>query len=105
MPNLTPTNAGHTTNLANRERWEVIVQHEPPLLLSLIALQPLCIVGRSQRCTDQRLRLTTRKQSRTMNPRQHANFDRHVADLIESTMIRPDSLFKNLLPEDVFAQQ
>ena len=52
MTDLAPPNAAHAAHFANRERREVVVQHEPPLLLALVALQPLRIVGRAQRRTS-----------------------------------------------------
>ena len=104
MTNLTPPDAAHTPNLTNRERWEVIVHHEAPFLFALVALQPLRVVRRAQRRAHQSLRLTTRKQSRTMHPRQHSNFDRQVANLIKCTMIRTNSVMENLVAEDLLAQ-
>src|SRR6266851_808957 len=105
MTDLATTHATHTSNLTNRKRRKVIVQHEAPLLLVLIALKPLRIVGSPQRRTHQRLRLTPCKQRRPMDPRKHTNLNRQVANLIERPMIRPDPLLQNLLTEDLLAQQ
>src|SRR5882724_8702143 len=103
MADLTATHAAHTSNLANRKRRKVIVQHEASFLFAFVALKPLRIVGRSQRRTYERLRLTTRKQRRPMHPRKHTNLNSQVANIIERPMIRPNPLLQNLLTEDILA--
>ncbi len=68
------------------------MQHEAPLLLSFVALETLRIVGSAKRRAHKRLRLAARKQRRPVDPGQNANLDRQIANLIERTMIRTNSI-------------
>src|SRR5579871_743963 len=104
MTNLTPTNPTHPTHFSNRERREVIVQHEATLLLTLIALQPLSIVSRTQSRTHQRLRLSASEQRRTVNARQNSNLNRDLTNLVKSPVVGTNALVQNLIAEDLLAQ-
>src|ERR1700679_2927252 len=80
------------------------MQHETTLLLALIALETLSIVGRAKSRGHKSLCLTTGKERRAVNTREHPNLDRKIANLIECPVVWPNAFLQNLFTEDVFAQ-
>src|SRR5690606_3504290 len=69
------TGTAHAATLTDRERREVVVQHEGVLLLAFQGIEQLCIARGTEGGNDQRLGFTTGEQGRAMGPVQYANFD------------------------------
>src|SRR6185437_10340617 len=105
VADLAAAYTGHATNFADRERGEVVVQHEAALLLALVALHTLRVIGGAEGRGDKRLGFATGKESGAVNTGQNADLDGDLADLVEGAMIGTDALVENLFTEDVFAQQ
>ena len=71
VADLTSARAAHEAGLADRERREVVVQHEPLVRLAVHGLDLLLIVGGAERRGDERLRLATREDDRPVDAGQH----------------------------------
>ena len=104
MADLATADAGHTSNFANGERREVIVQHELPLLFAFVAFHALSVVGGAESCRDQRLGFAAGKECGAVHAGEDAGLDRDRADLVEGAVIGADAVVENLLAEDGFAQ-
>ena len=98
------TYAGHTSNLTNGERREVIVQHELPLLLAFVAFHALRIVGGAERCADEGLGFAASEESRTVHAGEDTGLDGDLANLVEGAVIGANALVEHLLAEDALAE-
>ena len=78
VANFATTDAGHTSNFSNGKRRKVIVKHEAFPLLAFKAFQALRIVDCAQGRGDQRLSFAAGEQRRSVDARQHADFDRDI---------------------------
>src|SRR5271168_4516646 len=105
MPHFAASNAGHAANFANRKRRKVVMQHERLLLLAFKALHALRIIRGAQRSRNQRLRLATCKERRTMRAREHASLNADLPDLIKCAAVRTNPVLRYLFTEDALAQQ
>ena len=65
----------HHAGLTDRERREVVVQHERLAALAFERVDDLRIAAGAERGGDQRLRLAAGEQRRTVRARQHADLD------------------------------
>ena len=83
VADLAASGAAQECNFANRERREVVVQHEALLGFAFEGLQALHVVAGAQRGGDQRLGFAAGEDGRTVGARQHADFDPDIADLVE----------------------
>ena len=98
------TYAGHASHFADRERREVVVQHEALLLLALEGLQALRVVACAQGRRYQRLRFAAGEERRAVRAGQNADFDGDGTNFVECTAVGTDALLGDLLAEDVLAQ-
>src|SRR5262249_1145538 len=64
----------------------------------------LRVIGRAQRGGNQRLSFAAGEDRGTVNPRQHANFNRDGTNLVELTRIRTATLVGYLVAEDALAK-
>ena len=81
------------------------MQHELPFYFAFVALHALRVIGGAKRRCNQRLGLATGEQRRTVNARQHANFNRDCTNLVKRTVIRANTIVQHLLTEDLLAQK
>ena len=77
--------------LADRERREVVVQHEALVELAGDVLDLLLVVGGAERAGDQRLRLAAREHDRAVDAGQHAGLGPDRADLVELAAVEADA--------------
>ena len=97
--------AAQERHFANRERREVVVQHEALLGFAFEGLQPLHVFAGTQRGRDQRLGFAAGEDCRSVRAGQHADLDPDIADLVELAAVGTALLFDHLLAEDLLAQQ
>ena len=88
VTDLATASAAQERHFADRERREVVVQHEALLGLAFEAFEALHVVGGAERGGNQCLRLATGKDRRTVRAWKHAGLDPNVADLVERASIR-----------------
>ncbi len=104
MADLAPSGTPQEADLADRERWEVVVQHEALAGVALERLDDLRVVGGSQGTRDHRLRLAAGEESRAVGPGQPARLAGDVADLVERPSVEPLALAEDGLPGDLFGE-
>ena len=105
MADLATADAGHTSNFANGERREVVVQHEAALLLAFVALHALRVVGGAERGGDERLGFAAGEERRAVHAGEHAGLDGDLADLVEGAVVGADAVVEYLLAEDLLAEE
>ncbi len=81
--------AAHELHFADRERREVVVQHEAAVDLAFDRLDLLLIVRGAERHGDERLRLAAREHGRAVDARQHADLGPDRPDLVELAAVEP----------------
>ena len=91
-------------HFADRERREVVVEHEALPGLALEALDLLRIVGGAERAGDERLRLAAREHGRAVGARQHAGLDPDRPHLVELAAVEPHAVLEHLVAQDLFLQ-
>src|SRR5271166_696639 len=99
MPDFATARAAQERHFTNRERREVVVQHEALLGLALESLQPLHIFAGAQRGRHQCLRFTAGENRRAMRARQDPHFDPNIAYLVELAAVGTPVLLDDLLAE------
>ena len=104
VSDLAPAGPAQERHFADRERREVVVEHEALPLLALEALDLLRIVGRAERAGDERLRLAAREHGRAVSARQHARLDPDRADLVELAAIEPYAALQDFVSQDLFLE-
>ena len=75
VADFTTASAAHATTLTDRERWEVVVQHEGVFLFAFQGVQQLCVTGSTEGGNDQRLGFATGEQCRAVGFGQNTDFD------------------------------
>ena len=83
VADLAAAGAAQRSGLADRERREVVVEHEALVVLAADVLDLLLVVGGAERAGDQRLRLAAREHDRAVDAREHAGLGPDRADLVE----------------------
>ena len=91
-------------DFADRERREVVVEHEALPRLAVDHLDLLLVVGGAERGGDERLGLAAREHRRAVGARQHADFDRDRADLVERAAVEPLAALERFVAHDLFLQ-
>src|SRR5262249_35214164 len=90
----------------DRERREVVIQHETPLHFSLFeVIHILDVFARPQRRGDYCLSFTSSEQGRTVGARQHPDFDRYRPFLGKSPPVGPGPAVQDVVPENFFLQR
>ena len=69
MADLAASGAAQERDFTDRERREVVVEHEALPRLAVHHLDLLLILGRAERGGDERLRLAAREHGRSVRPR------------------------------------
>ena len=80
VADLAATWRARALHFTDAERREVVVQQEALLPLGHQAIDDLLIVHAAERHDAERLRLAAREQDRSVDAREHADFDRDRAD-------------------------
>ena len=104
VANFAAARTRHATGFADRERREVVVEHEALPRLALEALDLLRIVGGAERAGDERLRFAAREDGRAVRAREDAGLDPDVADLVELAAVEPDAVGEHFFAEDLLLQ-
>src|SRR4051812_15442843 len=104
MPDLAPARTPHELHFADRERREVVVQHETPIRLAFDGLDFLLIVRRSQGDSNECLRLAACEYGRPVGTRQHSDFGPDGTNLIELATVQADAAFEDLVAKNFFFQ-
>ena len=97
--------AGHAARFTDRERREVVVQHEALLLLAFEGFEALRVVVGAECCGDQGLRLAAGEERRAVGAGQHASLNGDGANLVEGAAVGTDAVLGDLLAEDALAQR
>ena len=105
MSDLPPARTAQRRDFPNGERREVVVHQEALVGLAFQPIHPLDVIGGSQRCRNQSLRLSTREYSRTVRSRKQTGFDPDGTDRIEFAFVWAFALVQNLIAEDSFLQR
>src|SRR5262249_36448160 len=87
-------------HLTDRERWEVVVEHEPLVELAAHVLDLLLVVCSAERAGDQRLCLAAREDDRPVRPREHPGLAPDWPNLVELTAVEAHTALENLIAED-----
>ena len=104
VADFAPAGAAQELHFADRERREVVVEHEAAVGLALHRLNLLRVVFRAERRGDERLRLAAREHGRAVDAGQHAGFDPDRTDLIEAAAVEPLAALEDLVAHDLFFQ-
>src|SRR3989454_7489596 len=91
VTDVPPRGPAVSPDLADRERREVVVQHEVPVVLALEGLDLLLVRLRAQRGRDERLGLSPGEDTRAVGPRQVGHVDRAGRDLVHLAAIDADA--------------
>ncbi len=105
MADVTPLRAPHEAGLADRVGREVVVVHEPPLLLEREVVDPLTLLGRAEREQGHDLRLAPREQRGAVGSGGHADLALDRADLVGRAAVRPALLDGDLLPNELLVDR
>ena len=89
VADLAAAGTGEAAGLADRERREVVVQHEALVELAADVLDLLLVVGGAERAGDERLRLAAREHDRAVHAGQHAGLGPDRTDLVELAAVEP----------------
>src|SRR6185503_16889464 len=92
--------ARHAADFADRERREVVMQHEALPGFPFEAFDLLCIVGSAERAGDQRLRFAASEDGGAVGARQYAGFDPDRAHLVELAAVEADAVRQDFLAQD-----
>ena len=96
--------AAHEADLADRERREVVVEHEALPGLALEALDLLRVVGRAERAGHQRLRLAAREHGGSVRARQDTGLDPDWPHLVEFPAVEAHAVREDLFTQDLLLQ-
>src|SRR6266849_2831412 len=98
MSDLAPAGTTQRARLTDRERREVVMVHVPLELFGRQTVQLLLVGHGTKGRYRQRLRLPPGEEARTMRPRQHADLDRDLANVLPAAALRPHSFLPHPLP-------
>ena len=104
VTNLPPARSPQELHLADRERREVVVQHEALVGLTLDRFDLLRVVFGAERRAHERLRLTAGEDRGAVHARQHARLDPDRADFVELPAVEPLAAVEDLVAEDLFLE-
>ena len=104
MTDFTTAGTAHRLHFTDRERREVVVQHEALPGFAIDHFDLLLVVGRAERDGDERLRLAAGEHARAVHARQHGVLDRDLADLVELAAVEADALVQNRVAQGLLLQ-
>src|SRR5262245_61185019 len=99
MANLSSARPAQEGDFADRERWEVVVEHETLPGLAFEALDLLRVLGGAERAGDERLRFAACEDGRAVCPRQDAGFDPDRPHFVEGSAVEPDAALEDFVAE------
>src|SRR5262245_947957 len=100
VTDLAPSGGAHAARFADRERREIIVEHEAAFdLAQLQTVDVLHVLRGAERRRDKRLGLAAGEERRTMSTREPAGFDRNRADLGELAAVGTAAVVQNVVAE------
>src|SRR5215510_4468399 len=91
-------------DFTDRERREVVVEHEPLVELAPHMLDLLLVVCGAERAGDQRLRFTAREDDRSVRPWEDAGLAPDGTDLVELAAVEADAALQHLVAEHFLLQ-
>src|SRR5215467_7339401 len=100
MPDFAAARTRHAPDLANRERREVVVEHEALPRLAFERLDLLGVVVGAERAGDERLCFTAGEDRRSVRAREDAGFDPDRPDLVELAAVEADAVRQHLFAKD-----
>ena len=97
VADLATAGAAQELDLAGAVRWEVIVEHELPVVLADERVHLLLVGRRPERGGDERLRLDAREERRAMRPGKHLDLAADRPDVGEAAPVETLLLADDLL--------
>ena len=88
VADVAPLGPAHEAGLADREGREVVVVHEPPLLLEREIVDPLALLGGAEREQRQDLRLSAREEGRAVRAGRDVDLAADRPDLVRPAAVR-----------------
>ncbi len=104
MADLTTARSAHELHFADRERREVVVEHEALPHLAVDHFDLLLVVGGAERRGDERLRLAAGEDDRAVHARQDARLDPDRPDLVELAAVEADAALEHLVAQNLLLQ-
>ena len=104
MADFAAAGAAQKRNFTNRERREVVVQHEALLGFAFEDFQALHVVAGAEGGGDQGLGFAAGEDGGAVGAGQNADFDPDIADLVEGAAVGTALLIDHLFAEDALAQ-
>src|SRR4029453_15864207 len=95
----------HEPGLADRVGREVVVVHEPPLLLQGEVVDPLTLLGGAEREQRHVLRRAAGEEARAVRARRDSNLTLDRPDLVGGTTVRAPLVHRDLLPDEVLVDR
>ena len=90
VADLASARTAEELHFTDRERREVVVQHEPLVELAAHVLDLLLVVGRAEGAGHERLRFAAGEHDGAVRPREHAGFGPDRPDLVELAAVEAD---------------
>ncbi len=97
--------AAHEPRLPDRVGREVVVVHEPALLLEREVVDPLPLLGGAEREQRHDLRLAAREERRAVRPRRDSDLALDRADLLRVATVGPVLLDRDLAAHDLLVDR
>ena len=104
MAHFAASGPAEERHLADRERREVVVEHEALVAVAVDGLDLLLVIGRAERCGDERLRLAAREHRRAVHTGQHSDLAPDAADLVELAAVEPDAVLEHLVAQHLLLE-
>src|SRR5258708_8395683 len=99
MSNLPAPCATHKSNLTNRKRRKVVVEHEAFFGFAFETFEALHIIAGTERCGDQGLGFAAGEDGAPVGAGDNSRFDPDGADFLEGAPTGPSFLFSYLFAE------
>ena len=104
MSDLAPAGPAQELHLADRERREVVVQHEPLVALAVDQLHLLLVVGGPEGRGHQGLGLAACEDGRPVRSGQHSDLGPDRPHLVEAPPVEPLAPIEHLVPQDALLE-
>ena len=104
MADLAAARTAQKRHLADRERREVVVQHEPLVELAADVLDLLLVVRGAERAGDERLCFAAREDDRSVRPGKDAGLAPDRPDLVELAAVEPVSALEHFVAQHLLLE-
>ncbi len=104
MAHFAAARPAHELHFTDRERREVVVQHEALVVLAVHVLDLLLVVGRAERAGDKCLRLAAGEDHRAVRAGQHTRLGPDGPDLVELPAIEAHPALEDLVAQHFLFQ-